>query len=211
MSSSSSETEKNSKPPEPEGAEPPPTECREPRLVPDDSEEYEEQQTGIELSYVLKEGEVYECLKYSGRLKKNRKAFLFASAALAALTVIFSAAGVFTYRGACWFFAALCAVSFAVLNIFPLWKNRKMARGDAGGSPVRVTIYPDRIEAERGTWRREIPLDGTVKMARIEDMLTLYLKERMLIIPMRCISPRVLPDVQAMLAAGTNPKKIPKF
>lgn len=206
----SNSDERNSKPPESEEPVPPHPDFQESKLVPDESEAYEEQQTGIELSYVLKEEEVYECLKASHYFHSARKVFVPAAALLViSLIAALLTGSAATYRGV--LPAALCAVFLIVFGVLPRLNYKKRARAAADGRPVRVTVYPDRIEAERGTWRREISLDATVEMAQIEGLFALYLKEKMLIVPMRCITPRVLPDVQAMLAAGTRPKKMPKF
>ncbi|QAT48292.1 hypothetical protein EQM14_00045 [Caproiciproducens sp. NJN-50] len=208
MTSRSTENEKNSKPPEPEDSGPPQPDFQESKLVPDESEAYEEQQTGIELSYVLKKEEVYECLRYSSRLHRNRKTFVLAMSGSAALAVLFLAAGAFTYRGFYYFCAALCAAVIIVLGVFPYRKNVLRAREAADGNTVRMTVYPDRIEVDQegGLW--EIPMDGTAGFVQIKDLFVLYAAEKMLMIPVRCIKPRILPDVQAMIVAGTRPKKL---
>lgn len=208
MSSRTTENEKNSKPPEPEDSGPPHPDFQESKLVPDESEAYEEQQTGIELSYVLKKEEIYECLKNSSRLYRSRKAFLLAMTVPAALAILFLVAGAVTYRGSYYFFAALCVAVIAVLGVFPYRKNLVRAQSAADGHRVRMTVYPDRIEVDRkgGLW--EIPLDGTAEFAQIKDLFVLYAAERILMIPARCIKPRILPDVQAMIVAGTRPRKL---
>jgi hypothetical protein len=208
MNSRSTENEKKSKPPEPEDSVPPQSGLQEFKLVPDESEAYEEQQTGIELSYVLKEEEIYECLKYSSRLRGNQRGFFLAIIGPAVLAVLFLAAGAFTYRGSFYFCAALCAVFVILFFVFSDRKNISKARMAADGHPVRMAIYPDRIEVDRkdGLWK--IPMDGAAEFAQIKDLFVLFVEENVLMIPKRCIKPRILPDVQAMIVAGTRPKKL---
>lgn len=208
MSSRTTENEKNSKPPEPEDSGPPQPDFQESRLVPDESEAYEEQQTGIELSYVLKKEEIYECLKNSSRLYRSRKAFVLAMTVPAALAILFLIAGTVTYRGFYYFCAALCVAVIVVLGVFPYRKNVIRAREAADGQRVRMTVYPDRIEVDRKSGLWEIPLDGTAEFAQVKDFFVLYAAEKILMIPARCIKPHILPDVQAMIVAGTKPKKL---
>ncbi|OCN01600.1 hypothetical protein A7X67_00440 [Clostridium sp. W14A] len=210
----------NSKPPEQDEADCPGTGPEESKLVPPDGEEYEEQQTGIELSYSLREEEIYECLKRSSYLHMNRKTSVLVLAALAVLAVAFLAVGIATYRSLFYFYAASCATLIIVLGVFPYQNNKARARSSADGHTVRMAVYPDHIQVGRGIKRWEIPMDGTAEFAQIENMLVLYVAEKddpkrkigqkMVIIPTRCIKPRNLPDVQAMIVAGTKPKKMPK-
>lgn len=215
MSSHSKGNEKNSKPPETreETEGPHPAE-----LVADGQSGYEEQQTGIKLSYVLREDEIYECLKRSGFLRADGRTFAPEIAGLAILAVVFLVIGAVTYRGLFYLCAALCAAALAVLGAVPYRNSRVRAHAVADGHTIRMEVYPDRIRIVRGAERREIPLDGTAECAQIEDMIVLYVPEadgrkagrRMIILPLRCVGPRVLPEVQAMILAGTRPKKIPR-
>jgi hypothetical protein len=211
MSSSSTENEKNSKPPEPEEPVPPHPDCQESRLVPDESEEYEEQQTGIELSYILTEEEIYECLIYSGRLHGNRRTLVLSVSAPAILAVVFLAAGFATYRDFYYFCAVLCVILAAALGIFPRRKNRVRARAAADGCTTRMIIYPDRIEVDREAGELKILMNGTAEFAQTGNLLVIYAGENILIIPVRCIKPRILPDVKAMIVAGTRPKRTLKL
>jgi hypothetical protein len=188
------------------------------KLVSAENQEFGEQQTGIELSYVLKEEEIYECLKRSSYLHMNKKTSILVMAGLAVLAIVFLAIGISTYRRLFYFYAASCATLIVVLGVFPYQSNKARARASADGHTIRMTIYPDHIQVGRGVKRWDIPLDGSAEYAQIDNMLVLYVAEKddpkrklgqkMVIIPMRCIKPRILPDVQAIIIAGTKPKKI---
>lgn len=217
MSSHSRENETNPQPPEPreETEGPHPAE-----LVTDGNEGYEEQQTGIELSYVLKEDEIYECLKRSSFLRTNGRMFTLEIAGLAILAVVFLVIGSTTYRSVFYFYAASCATLLVVLGVFPYQNNKARAHSSADGHTIRIAVYPDHIQLGRGTKRWDVPLDGTAECAQFENLLVLYVPEkgdqkrkvgqRMVILPLRCVGPRVLPEVQAMIVAGTRPRKMPK-
>ncbi|MCI1966626.1 MAG: hypothetical protein LKJ17_10925 [Oscillospiraceae bacterium] len=207
MSSKSTKNAKNSKPPEPEEPQPPHPACQESKLVPDESEEYEEQQTGIELSYVLTAQEIYECLKYSSRLYRNRVVSILAIVVPLGLAAGFLIAGLVTYRSSFYSIAVFFAALAAFLVGYPYRKNRARAHAAADGHTTRMAIYPDRIEVDRKPGRMEIPMDGTAEFLQIRDLLVIDAAGTVLIIPVRCMKPRILPDVQAMILAGTKPKK----
>lgn len=213
MSSHSKENETTSKPPEtreetegPHPAQP----------VADGYGGYEEQ-AGIELSYILSEDEIYECLKRSGFLRTNGRMFAPAIAGLAVLAVVFLVIGATTYQSLFYLCAALCAALLVVLGVSPYRNGRTRAHDGADGRTIRMEVYPDRIRVSRGTKRWDVPLDGTAECAQTENMIVLYVPEpdgpkreadrRMVILPLRCVGPRVLPEVQAMILAGTRPKR----
>ncbi|HAH79392.1 MAG TPA: hypothetical protein DCL64_07755 [Ruminococcaceae bacterium] len=187
------------------------------QMVPDDARAYEEQHTGIRISYRLKEDEVYECLRRilkakagGGRPAAARAALLVAAAAL-------GAAGGGSGSGVLYALAAVCAVCAALSALFPLRADRRLAREYAGNAAIRMRVYPDRIQLARDGRVREIPLDGTSECAQIGDMLALYVRDpqapgglgrRLVVLPLRCVDPSALPEVQAMIFAGTRPLKV---
>ena len=221
MSNHSKENGSNSKPPEPEEPEHPRPDCLESVLVSDESKEYEDQQTGIELSYVLNEDEIYECLKQSGYLRGNQRFLVFFMMAFVVLAITFFTAGARTYRVFFYGYAACCAAFAAVFGALPYRSNRMKARFCADGRSIRLTVYPDRIQVESGAGQWEIPMNGSAKYAQVEKMMVLYLQEenglgkkaasKMLILPMRCVKPQLLADVRAIIVAGTRPKKMSKW
>jgi hypothetical protein len=218
MSSKTRENDQNAVPPEPDDSDYPSPDFQGSKLVSAENQEFGEQQTGIELSYVLKEEEIYECLKRSSYLHMNKKTSILVMAGLAVLAIVFLTIGISTYRRLFYFYAASCATLIVVLGVFPYQSNKSRARASADGHTIRMTIYPDHIQVGRGVKRWDIPLDGSAEYAQIDNMLVLYVAEKddpkrklgqkMVIIPMRCIKPRILPDVQAIIIAGTKPKKI---
>lgn len=189
-------------------------------IVAEDSAQYEEQHTGIQISYVLEEKEIYECLKKNSYLRTTGPVFIFGIVVLAVLAVVFLILGTVTYRSLFYFYAASCATLIVLLGFFPIQNNRSRAKNSADGHTIRMIIYPDHIQMGRGIKRWEVPLDGSVEFAQFEDLIMLFVKEKddpkgklmqkMIILPLRCIKPAVLPEVRAMLVAGTKPKKMPK-
>ncbi len=70
---------------------------------------------------------------------------------------------------------------------------------------IQMEIYPSMIEMGKHNNKWIIPLDGTVTCKKINNMFVLQTdKSHITILPLRCIEPSVLPDVEAMILSGTN-------
>ena len=76
------------------------------------------------------------------------------------------------------------------------------------GKKAAVEIYPDNIVVTEDKREWEIPLDGTLMCEEHDNMIFIYLEnKRVFVIPLRCVEPDLVADVQAMILAGTGPKK----
>ena len=187
------------------------------RLIADDTESFEDQRTGIEASFTLKEEEIYRCLK-KVEFRGARRFLSFLGAVLLLCPVLlFLAEGLRTGRPS----AYLQAASWALLSMLFLFGPRvtihSRAKNCAGGCSVRVVVYPDRVVTEQGAVRWEVPLDGTCEYVQTEDLLMLVAANpycpgsgglpRITILPWRCFGPGELPEVQAMIFAGARPRR----
>lgn len=199
---------KNAKPPEVR---------QEPGLISEEGSEYEEQKTGIELSYSLKEEEIYACLKSVSHIRVNSKGFRLGMVALAVFAVVFLVIGVSANHPLFFFYAASCLTALLVLIFFPYQNNKMRAHAAADGHTIYMAVYPDHIQLGRGIKRWNIPLDGSVEYAQFDGMMVLYVPEkddpkkkvgqRLVVLPIRCVKPKLLPEIQAMILSGTKPKK----
>ena len=71
---------------------------------------------------------------------------------------------------------------------------------------LSVEIYPDSITIKNNLKEAVVNLDGNCVFEEYKGMFLIHLsKQRIFIIPIRAIEPEFLPDVQAMLVAGTTP------
>lgn len=200
--SSESETEESSDDVEWDGSE---SEL----ILEDDNEEYEEDMTGIKLKYVLSEKEISEIFKHTEGYRKNCKLqknhTIIQSVVFVVLLVLWLALGNTYYA----LLAALPILCIAIIWIIPIFSIKRLARDFFSGEEISTEIYPDKICMEikdRGK-EREILLDGTAEYEELAGEILIYPKNSdTLIIPMRAIEPEFLPDVQAMLVAGTKPK-----
>ena len=172
----------------------------------DDAEEYEELSPGIGLNYVLRPEEVYECLKHSGFCKTSGKRAMVECVILGICAVMCMAAYFIHWNISGLILAVLCLALIAVVCLVPNLGMKRHARRIANGKELHVEIYPDELQVGRGEGQWEIPLDGTSILEEYEELMVISTPhKKMLCIPMRSVEPNVLPDVQAMLLAGTKP------
>lgn len=216
---------KNSKPPEQQG-EPAPYgnkgtnsavvwDGTESRLIEDDAGALGEQRTGIQVSYILKEEEIYECLKKAGCARTDGHLYKTVPAVLCFVFAALIAAGLLLHNRAFFYWAAPFPVLLVLAAAMPVRRNRKRARDGTDGHRISMQVYPDRIRVGGGLKRWDVPLDGSSECARIGGMIALFVmsrekknacRERLIVLPLRCVEPSVLAEVQAMILAGTKPR-----
>lgn len=172
----------------------------------DDAEEYEIPMAGIKLSYVLTAEEYFKCLKHSGMYKSQGTRGIIEAIILGILAVIFFAAYFMSGEASNIFFGCVSLVFIAALLIIPNAHMRSMAKNMADGKTIEAEIYPDNIEIGRddGAWK--IELDGTSRILEFDNIIMIFAdKNRSFAIPERAIEPDYIPEIKAILLAGTNP------
>lgn len=181
-------------------------------VLEDDAAEYESPQTGIRLSCDLKEKEIFEALRRFPFTKRAGKR------AVIEAVLLLLASGLFFYQyfwmktGQAVFLAVACIILAGVVLFVPWLGRRRMAarmEKDPRKSHVEMEIYPDSIDVGSGEGQWEIPLDGSCEMEEYKNMLLLFPRGRnaMVILPLRCIEPSVLPEIQGMLFSGTSTRE----
>lgn len=173
----------------------------------DDALAYEEPLTGIKLTYVLRHAEVFSCLKHMGFCKTTGRRAVIETVLLAVVCALFIAS-YFIYGGANNLVLGIfCAVLIAVVWVVPRLGINARARELTTGKSVYVEIFPDAVEVGKGKNEWAIPLDSTSEYEEFDNMMVLFTPDgKLFTIPMRAVEPSVLPDVQAMLMAGTMPR-----
>lgn len=184
-------------------------------LVSDDTEEYEDPQTGISLACNPTGREIRANIWKTGSLRSATMMVI-----LMTVVVLLNA---FTYYSQIqksggnqkiWaVFICECVVAAALL-LMPFWTLNQETKKYRESGAGKLTVYPDRVElTECGA---ELPLDGTGELLRTETAFTLVYPPKkeshtrapqLVIIPRRCISGDLMPYVEAMLAAGTKPRR----
>ena len=171
----------------------------------DDATEYEEQKTGVKINYALTREEIFKCIKHCG-INKNVK--ILGEVSLVFLTLLSLILFLKTSQYGFLVFLLLFLGLFFLwsLDILYLFLKKLRYKKFSPEKKLSVEIFPDVISIENEQRKIEIPLDGTNYFEEFKDMFLIYLpKQRVFIIPTRAIEPDILPEVEAMLIAGTKP------
>ena len=190
-----------------EKGEPPQWDGSEAELVADeDAAEYEEQHTGIKLSYVLTRQEIYEALRLSGVYKHTGKRLAAESVVLFVIFLAFLLSGLVQGRQGenLLRLSVLCLLLIGILWLVPWYGLNARAKTLADGKKISLEIFPDIVQIGKGAGYWEIPLDGSAQIAFLPQSMALHFEDKLLIIPLRSVEPAVLPEVHAMLVAGTE-------
>lgn len=176
----------------------------------DDAEEYEIPETGIKLSYVMTQKEMYRCLYNSDMYKTKgiRAVFstvVFALASAGFLAAYFNTSGQFKDYNL--FFSIFCAVMIAVVWAVPYFHIKSMAKIAANGKKIEAEIYPDHIDIGSGSCAWSIDLDGNCELSEFDNIFMISIKDKNFAIPERVIEPEVYNEVKAILVSGTRPKE----
>ena len=184
-------------------------------LVPDeDAEEFEDNFAGIKLSYVLKEDEIYDALRSSKSYRSAQKRLIAESIISCIMSGVFFAMFAIQMNWLTLIFAILCLILAAVIWPAAWYNIKKNAKRLTSGEEVQMEIYPSLIEMDPEDVKvgdcieirpgDRIPLDGTVKCRKTNHLFVLQTDPtHITILPMRCIEPSVLPDVEAIILSGT--------
>lgn len=180
-------------------------------LVSDDTQEFEEQQTGISINCDPTDDEVLKAIPKT----KLMIAVDCLNYLLAAMMAIFGiitliqitrdgATAKLWISAVCQFIVAFC------LFWMPNYNQKERKNKYQENCVKKIEIYPDRLVLSEND--EELPLDGTGKLLRTEETYTVVFPTkkkrfpRFVVIPFRCIDANVLPYVEAMLIAGTKPE-----
>ncbi|MDD6489839.1 MAG: YcxB family protein [Clostridia bacterium] len=176
----------------------------------DDSAEYEIPETGIKLSYVLTQDEMYRCLYHSNTFKTKGARAVVQSIILAVAAVIFFIAYFMSdnqYGGYNIFFGIVSLVMIAVIWVVPHLHMKSMAKLLADGKTIETEIYPTHIDIGRDDGAWSIELDGSSEIEEFDNIFMIYTqKGQNFAIPERVIEPEIYNDIRAILMSGTKPK-----
>lgn len=170
-------------------------------------EEYEEKMAGIKLKYTLLEKEIINIFKYTEGYKKNLK---LQKIHTAVQTVLFFVLLILWRNlGSTYYLILSLFPLTAVMAIWiaPLLSMKSLAKKLSSGEELNVEVFPDKILVDSKRSHREILLDGTSECEQMGGVIIVRPKEgNMVLIPIRSIEPEFLPDIQAMILAGSQPK-----
>lgn len=174
----------------------------------DDAAEYEEHHTGIKLCYTLQPKEIHSCILNSETYKERKKKMMFSLGFSFFFALLMFILYVFSKS----ILQLVLGILFLLLGLFEVFlystEIKKRVRCFSTGKKAFVEIYPDNIVVSENDKEWEIPLDGSLKCEELDNMMLIYLEDkRVFVVPLRCVEPDLVADVQAMILAGTSPKK----
>ncbi|MDR1628148.1 MAG: hypothetical protein LBR79_05185 [Oscillospiraceae bacterium] len=173
----------------------------------EDTETYEDNMTGIKLSYKLGKEDIYEFIKNSAPYEKKKTEKNKHTALQAVMFIMLIVLAVITRNNLYTFVSLIPFLTGVSLWIIPHLSMKNLVNSIYDGREYAVEIFPNKIEVLHAGLTKEFPLDESGKCEIITDKLILvYSKAKEpLIIPIRAIKPDCLPDIQAMIVAGARP------
>lgn len=176
----------------------------------DEAESYEIPETGIRLSYVLTQDEMYKCLYHSDMIKTKGpravvQSIILAVAAVIFFIVYFTSNSKFNEYNIV--FGIVSLVMIAVIWIVPHLHLKSMSKMLADGKTIEAEIYPTRIDIGRDDGQWCIELDGSSRIEEFDNIIMIFTKkDRAFAIPERVIEPELFNEIRAILMSGTMPK-----
>lgn len=172
----------------------------------EDAAVYEEQQTGVRFSYVLRQEEFYEAFRRENKRSPAYKKHILWLVLLGGITIVCVVFGLMLGNSGQLFRVAILSALFGLfLWISPILRMKGLSKQLATGEEINVAVYPDEIEVEVGDNHWTLPLNNTAKMDMTPQLILLHKNEnRGLVIPQRSIEPAIRADVLAILMAGTQ-------
>ncbi len=179
------------------------------KIVADDEfEEYEEESTGIKISYKLSPEEVYSVVRRIGNLKdtikiQQRQTLLHAGV----LGVIIAIVLLMRNPIYLWF-ALLPVLSIILVWSVPFFGIRKILSKAFNNKPITLEVFPDEIDIIQGGVEREIILDDSYESEEYDDIIVITKDDVIkLMLPLRAVEPEFRAEVQAIILAGIKPKE----
>ncbi len=179
------------------------------QIVADDEfEEYEEEKTGIKISYKLKPEEVYSVIRRVGNfkdaIKTQQRQTLIHAGILGIMIAIF-----LIMRNPYYFWFALLPI-FAILMIWcvPFFGVRRILSKAFNNKPITLEVFPDEIDIIQGGVKKEIVLDDSYESEEYDDIIVVTKDDIIkLMLPLRAVEPEFRAEVQAIILAGIKPKE----
>ena len=173
----------------------------------EDAAVFEERHTGIKVSYILNKEEILTCLKHSGFYKTTGLRAVVETVVLGLAFLIFFASFCVYTTANNLVMSILSLLLIGAIWLVPHIGMKRRAEELADGREIAMQIFPDEIQIGEGSRAWSIELDGTSRLAEMDGILAVFTpEERIAALPVRAIDPADLPDIQAMLVAGTRPR-----
>ena len=179
------------------------------KIVADDEfEEYEEESTGIKISYKLRPEEIYSVLgrvgNFKDTIKIHQRQTVLHAGILGIIIAIVLLIGNFHY------FSLALLPSFAILMVWcvPFFGIRKIFSKAFNNKPITLEVFPEKIDIIRGGVKKEVILDDSFESEEYDDIIVITKNGVIkLMLPLRAIEPDFRAEVQAIILAGVKPRE----
>jgi len=167
--------------------------------------DYQDEVTGIKVRYSLTPEEVKEFIRHSRAYEKcgkvKRKHTVIQSVLFTLLVSMACISGSFYY---------IIMASFPLLALGLMWAIPFINLKSTGNKLLReeqlmVEIFPDRLEMESKTGKKTLFLNDLCESIEHNNMIMVFTPDSGMAIPLRSVDPELRADIQAMIAAGSNP------
>ena len=176
-------------------------------ILDDETEEYEDEATGIKIKYKLTVEEVKKFIKHSESYKRNKEAqkkhTIIQIVVFLAMIVLSFISGSKYYV----WIAAFPLIALLFIWLVPLISVKNIIKKILLEKEITVEIFPDKIDVCEKENEREIVLDGTCEYSEYDNLISISSSGgNSIIIPLRAIEPEFRAEVQAMIIAGSKTK-----
>lgn len=177
-------------------------------IIADDRvEEYKEEVTGIKIKFTLTPEEIKDfmhCSRVREECRKLQRKHIFLQSALLGILVLIAFISESLYYI---FMAIFPLLSLGLMWLIPFINMKCSVKKLLKEEEFTVEIYPDRLEIESKSGKREIYLNNVCESDEYNNTIMIFEPEGYgAIIPLRAIEQELRADVQAIIAAGSNPR-----
>lgn len=187
------------------------SECEEDenQIVADDEfEEYEEENTGIKITYKLTPEEIYSVVGKIGNLKDTIKTQQRQTLLHAGILGVVVALVLLLRNPYYFWFASLPVLAIILIWCVPFFGVRKILSKAFNNKPITLEVFPDEIDIIQGGVRKEIILDDSFESEEYDDIIVITKNDVIkLMLPLRAVEPEFRAEVQAIILAGIKPKE----
>ncbi len=176
-------------------------------IADDRAEEYKEEVTGIKIKFTLTPEEIRDfmrCSRVREECRKLQRKHIVLQSTLLGILVLIAFISKSLYYV---FMAVFPLLSLGLMWLIPFINMKCSVKKLLKEEEFTVEIYPDRLEIESKSGKREIYLNNVCESDEYNNTIMIFAPEGYgAIIPLRAIEPELRADVQAIIAAGSNPR-----
>ena len=166
----------------------------------------QEEKMGVELKFQMTPEEIYECIMMRNKNRKNKTIQIRNTLIHVILIVLLVFAGVATGTPVYSALSIIPLITIILIWLAPVIMNMRLSNRIYEKGQMCVDIFKDNIHIRAKDFYREIKLNGTSVYEEVGDVMIISPpKGEELIIPTKVIDAEYLPEVQAMISAGTRP------